>query len=80
MQFHHAHTFRGPVVEALRHEMPHVLADLESVGAVVVDAPDGRPAALLCRRVTFDSVLHRQARREPRLTFHTGHVDGLVME
>jgi len=80
MQFHHAHTFRGPVVEALRHEMPHVLADLETVGAVVVDAPDGRPAALLCRRVTFDSVLHRQARREPRLTFHTGHVDGLVME
>lgn len=79
MQFHHAHTFRGPVVEKLRHEMPDVLTDLESAGAVVVVGPDGRPAALLCRRVTFDSVLHRQARREPRLTFHAGHVDGLVL-
>jgi hypothetical protein len=25
MQFHHAHTLRGPVVEALRAEMPDVL-------------------------------------------------------
>ena len=28
MQFHHAHTFRGPVVEALQAEMPDVLDDL----------------------------------------------------
>jgi flavin-dependent dehydrogenase len=53
---------------------------MEAVKAVVVDGLDGRPAALLCRRATFDSVLHQRARREPRITFHTGHVDGLIRE
>ena len=33
MQFHHAHTFRGPVVEALQAEMPDVLDDLTAAGA-----------------------------------------------
>ena len=36
MQFHHAHTFRGPVVEALQAEMPDVLAALTNAGATVV--------------------------------------------
>ena len=77
MQFHHAHTLRGPVVDALRAEMPDVLADLVAAGAVVADAPDGRPAALLCRRATFDAALRRIADGEPGISLHTGHVDGL---
>ncbi len=80
MQFHHAHTFRGPVVEALRHEMPDVLESLEAAGAVVANGSDGRPAALLCRRATFDAVLRHRASLEPGITFHTGHVDGLLRE
>jgi 2-polyprenyl-6-methoxyphenol hydroxylase-like FAD-dependent oxidoreductase len=80
MQFHHAHTLRGPVVEALRSEMPDVLEHLVAAGAVVADAPDGRPAALLCRRATFDAVLRRSAMREPGITVRTGHVDGLIRQ
>lgn len=78
MQFHHAHTLRGPVVEALRAEMPDVLQHLVEKGAVVADAPDGRPAALLCRRETFDAVLRLCAIGEPGISVHTGHVDGLI--
>jgi 2-polyprenyl-6-methoxyphenol hydroxylase-like FAD-dependent oxidoreductase len=80
MQFHHAHTFRGPVVEALRNEMPDVLRHLEAAGASVANGPDGRPVALLCRRATFDAVLRCQAARESGITLHTGHVDGLVRD
>ena len=42
MQFHHAHTLRGPVVDALRDEMPDVLHRLTDAGAVIAWAPDGR--------------------------------------
>src|SRR6185437_282003 len=80
MQFHHAHTFRGPVVAALRSDMPDVLEDLEDVGATIVDDGDGRPAALLCRRATFDATLRRRAAREPAITLAAGRVDGLVRE
>lgn len=80
MQFHHAHTFRGPVVEYLRGEMPDVLSALEAAGAVVAHGPDERPAALLCRRATFDAVLRQRASAEPRIAFRTGHVDGLLRE
>jgi 2-polyprenyl-6-methoxyphenol hydroxylase-like FAD-dependent oxidoreductase len=80
MQFHHSHTLRGPVVDALRHEMPDVLDHLVKAGAVVAEAPDGRPAALLCRRATFDAVLRRRAEGEPGVSLRTGHVDGLTHE
>jgi 2-polyprenyl-6-methoxyphenol hydroxylase-like FAD-dependent oxidoreductase len=80
MQFHHAHTLRGPVVDALRDEMPDVLDHLAKAGAVVAEAPDGRPAALLCRRATFDAVLRRCAEGESRVILRTGHVDGLMHE
>jgi len=80
MQFHHAHTFRAPVVDALRAEMPDVMGHLDAAGATVVAAPDGRPAALWCRRATFDAALRRAACNEPSITLHTGHVDGLVTE
>jgi flavin-dependent dehydrogenase len=58
--------------------MPDVLGDLVDAGAVVADAPDGRAAALLCRRATFDAVLLRRAVAEPRIEVRTGHVDGVV--
>jgi 2-polyprenyl-6-methoxyphenol hydroxylase-like FAD-dependent oxidoreductase len=80
MQFHHAHTLRGPVVEALRAEMPDVLERLVAAGAVVADAADGRPAALLCRRATFDAVLRQRAMGEPGISVHTGHVGGLIRQ
>jgi 2-polyprenyl-6-methoxyphenol hydroxylase-like FAD-dependent oxidoreductase len=78
MQFHHAHTLRGPVVDMLRAELPDVMARLERVGAVVVNAPDGRPVALRCRRSIFDAAMWAAATREPRITLRTGHVSGLV--
>jgi hypothetical protein len=43
MQFHHAHTFRGPVVEALCNEMPDVLGHLEAAGASVANGPTAGP-------------------------------------
>ncbi len=49
MQFHHAHTFRGQVVEALRAEMPDVLDDLITAGATIATTAENRPVALLCR-------------------------------
>src|SRR3954453_15123638 len=78
MQFHHAHTLRGPVVDALRTGMPDVLDDLVDAGAVVADAPDGRAAALLFRRATFDAALRRRALVEPRIEVRTDHVGGVV--
>lgn len=78
MQFSHAHAFRRQVVEALRNEMPDVLDDLRAVGANVVPAPDGRAAALLCRRSTLERVLRDAAATRPALTLLTGHVDGIA--
>jgi 2-polyprenyl-6-methoxyphenol hydroxylase-like FAD-dependent oxidoreductase len=80
MQFHHAHTFRGPVVEVLQAEMSDVLGDLVAAGAAVAATPDGRPAALLCRRMTFDRVLRNAAANEPGVRMVTGHVDRLLRE
>jgi 2-polyprenyl-6-methoxyphenol hydroxylase-like FAD-dependent oxidoreductase len=78
MQFHHAHTMRGPVIDALRIEMPDVLEHLVAAGAAVVDGRDGRPVALLCRRSTFDAVLWSRATEEPGVTLLTRAVDGLI--
>jgi 2-polyprenyl-6-methoxyphenol hydroxylase-like FAD-dependent oxidoreductase len=74
MQFHHAHTFRGPVVDALRAELPDVLDDLVTAGATVATA-DNRPLAMLCRRSTFDRVLWNRAAEQRGLTLARGHVD-----
>lgn len=80
MQFDHAHTFRGPVVEALRDEIPDALAALTAAGAVVVTAPDGSPVALQCRRMVFERVLREIAGGQPQLTMVTGHVDQVRQE
>jgi 2-polyprenyl-6-methoxyphenol hydroxylase-like FAD-dependent oxidoreductase len=75
MQFHHAHTFRGQVVETLRAEMPDVLDDLVSAGATIATSAKDRPIAMLCRRTTFERMLwHRVAPQHPRPA-RGGHVD-----
>ncbi|WP_395311538.1 FAD-dependent oxidoreductase [Mycobacterium sp. AMU20-3851] len=74
MQLHHAHTFRGPVVDALAAEMADVLDDLAVCRAEIAYDDAGRAVALLCRRATFDSVLRRRAERTPGVTVHTGHI------
>jgi 2-polyprenyl-6-methoxyphenol hydroxylase-like FAD-dependent oxidoreductase len=76
MQFHHAHTFRGKVVEALQVEMPDVLRRLTAQGAVVTSSPK----ALCCRRMLFEKVLRQTASVEPGITLVTGHVDRIVSE
>jgi 2-polyprenyl-6-methoxyphenol hydroxylase-like FAD-dependent oxidoreductase len=80
MQFHHAHTFRGRVVDALRAEMPDVLDHLTAAGAEIAMGRGGRPAALLCRRSTFDRALRRSASAQRGITVITGHVDELLQE
>jgi protoporphyrinogen oxidase len=47
MQFHHAHTFRGQVVDALRAEMPDVIDDLITAGATIATTAENRPVALV---------------------------------
>jgi 2-polyprenyl-6-methoxyphenol hydroxylase-like FAD-dependent oxidoreductase len=75
MQFHHAHTFRGQVVEALRAEMPDVLDDLVTAGATIATTAENRPLALLCRRTTFERVLWNRAAAQRGITLMCGHVD-----
>ena len=75
MQFHHAHTFRGQVVEALRAEMPDVLDDLVTAGATIATTAENRPVALLCRRTTFERVLWNRAAAQQGVTLLCGHVD-----
>jgi 2-polyprenyl-6-methoxyphenol hydroxylase-like FAD-dependent oxidoreductase len=79
MQFHHAHTFRGPVVDALRAELPDVLDDLVTAGATVATA-DNRPLAMLCRRSTFDRALWNRAAEQRGLTLVCGHVDRIEQD
>lgn len=75
MQFHHAHTFRGQVVEALRSEMPDVLDDLITAGATIATTAQNRPVALLCRRTTFERTLWNRAAAQQGITLQRGHVD-----
>lgn len=80
MQFHHAHTFRSQVVDALRAEMPDVLDDLLTRGAEIAIGANGQTAALLCRRSTLERALHATAAAHPNVVVHTGHVDRVVAE
>jgi len=80
MAFHHAHTFRGQVVEALRAEMPDVLEDLDAAGATIATTAADRPVALLCRRTTFERMLWNRAARQQGITLLCGHVDRLLTD
>jgi 2-polyprenyl-6-methoxyphenol hydroxylase-like FAD-dependent oxidoreductase len=75
MQFQHAHTFRRQVVDALGTEMPDVLDSLVAAGAQLAQGADGRPVAMLCRRATFERVLHAHAATQPGVTLKCGHID-----
>lgn len=75
MQFHHAHTFRRQVVDALRAELPDVLDHLLAAGASVATTIDDRPLAMLCRRETFERVLWASAAAQKGVTLVCGHVD-----
>lgn len=74
MQFDHAHTFRMPVVDALRAEMPDVVDALTVAGAGIAADPKGSASALLCRRSTFERVLHRIVALQDGVTRHVGTV------
>jgi 2-polyprenyl-6-methoxyphenol hydroxylase-like FAD-dependent oxidoreductase len=80
MQFHHAHTFRGQAVEALRAEMPDVLDDLVAAGATITTTAAKRPVALLCRRTTFERTLWNRAAAQQGITMLCGHVDRLLTD
>jgi 2-polyprenyl-6-methoxyphenol hydroxylase-like FAD-dependent oxidoreductase len=80
MQFHHAHTFRRQVVDALRAEMPDVLDDLTTGGALIATTPETGPVALLCRREVVEWALRATAKAQHGVTFVTGHVDGFVQD
>jgi 2-polyprenyl-6-methoxyphenol hydroxylase-like FAD-dependent oxidoreductase len=80
MQFEHAHTFRGPVVDLLSEDMPELLDRLVTAGASIPAAPDGRPAALLCRRSTFEAAMRAEATTRPGVDVVTGHVDQAVAD
>lgn len=80
MQFHHAHSYRGQVVDGMNAEMPDVLDALVSAGAEVVMAAGdpSRAAALRCRRVVFERELRGCVAAEPRVQMLAAHVDEVV--
>ncbi|MEO3759363.1 FAD-dependent oxidoreductase [Mycobacterium sp. B14F4] len=81
MQFHHAHSFRGHVVDALQAEMPDALEALVATGAEVVTAvaAPSRAATLRCRRSVFERELWRCAAGQPHLCFVTAHADEVIV-
>lgn len=81
MQFQHAHSFRGQVVDAMAAEMPDVLSTLTTeAGATVVTMPEnsGRAAALRCRRSIFERELRRCVNGQANVRFVHGTVDEVV--
>ena len=77
MQFHHAHTLRGPVVDALHAEMPDVLDDLVAAGARIAGRATGGPRRC-CAGAPPSTRCYDAARSRSRaITVLTGHVDGL---
>jgi 2-polyprenyl-6-methoxyphenol hydroxylase-like FAD-dependent oxidoreductase len=82
MQFAHAHSFRGHVVDALAAEMPDVLGALVAAGATVATAPGhgNRAATLHCRRALFERVLRARAAEEPGIELVVGHAGDIVSE
>ncbi|WNG85249.1 FAD-dependent oxidoreductase [Mycobacterium sp. ITM-2016-00317] len=81
MQFDHAHTFRGPVVDALEAEIPDALRQMRRAGATVAADADGAPVSLRIRRATFERVLRAVAAREPGVTLRPGsQVDAVLRD
>jgi 2-polyprenyl-6-methoxyphenol hydroxylase-like FAD-dependent oxidoreductase len=79
MQFHHAHTFRHQVVQALQQELPGALQRWLAAGAepAKLRLPDGSeiPMGMRSRRVTFERALRASALGQPGLQVRRGHVE-----
>jgi 2-polyprenyl-6-methoxyphenol hydroxylase-like FAD-dependent oxidoreductase len=84
MQFHHAHAFRGQVVQALAAELPEAHEEWLAEGAEPIRMH--RPGAgevtvgMRSRRETFERALRAVAARQPGLELRHGHVDAVVVE
>lgn len=81
MQFHHAHTFRPQVADALLAEMPLAYKCWLDAGAEPVTATfDGRDRMIgvRSRRVTFERALRSAAVQVDGLQIRRGHVDGIL--
>jgi len=82
MQFHHAHGFRGQVVQALQREVPEAYDRWRAAGAepIMMDIP-GRgslPLGMRSRRETFERALRQTAIRQEGLQLRRGHVDAVT--
>ncbi len=82
MQFHHPHSFRWQVIEALQAEIPEAWDALLAAGAVPVSAPQqpNRVIALRCRRILFERTLRSVAEAEPGVALLTGHAAAVTHE
>ena len=77
MQFHHAHGFRGQVVDALAQEIPEARERWVAAGAAPVTMPgqEGLTLGMRSRRQTFEAALRESAVEQPGLELRLGHVD-----
>ncbi len=84
MQFHHAHAFRGQVLELLTLEAPAARQAWIDAGAepIEISGPDGRvvAAGVRSRRMTFESALRSAALQQPGLSIRSGHVDQVLVD
>ncbi|MGZ8757304.1 MAG: FAD-dependent oxidoreductase [Aeromicrobium sp.] len=82
MQFHHAHSFRGQVAEALIGEVPDAHTRWLGDGAepISMPMPDGAEVTVgvRSRRQTFEKALRETALAQERLVLREGHVDGVT--
>jgi 2-polyprenyl-6-methoxyphenol hydroxylase-like FAD-dependent oxidoreductase len=82
MQFHHAHGFRGQVVQALQRELPEAYDRWVAAGAepIVMDVPGRKnlPLGMRSRRETFERALRQTASRQEGLDIRRGHVDAVT--
>ena len=82
MQFHHAHGFRGQVVQALQREVPEAYDRWLAAGAepieVSVPGLGDLPLGMRSRRETFEKALRQTASRQQGLEIRRGHVDAVT--
>ncbi len=81
MQFHHAHGFRGQVVDALDQELPEAGERWRAAGATAVTmagAQAGLTLGMRSRRQTFEAALRKTAAEQPGLELRLGHVDDVT--
>jgi 2-polyprenyl-6-methoxyphenol hydroxylase-like FAD-dependent oxidoreductase len=84
MQFHHAHGFRGQVIQGLQDELPGALQGWLAAGAepIRLRLPGGGEVTIgmRSRRVTFERALRTAALGQPGLTVRRGHAESVLSE